>query len=76
MTQIDFTELQEEVMNHWDEMGIEYLTQDHDSGTNLPPEGLASTNIMDWASDVLNDPMKCIQELEFESISSYIASKK
>jgi len=72
---IDFTNLQNEVIDHWDEEGIEYFSTEN-NGFDSPDPTHYETTILPEFQEILDDPMECIEDLGFSSISQYIESKK
>ena len=72
---IDFTELQNEVMEFWDERGVNYIYREN-TGFNSPDPTNYELFIKDDFLSILNDVDACINELGFDSIASYIAGKK
>jgi len=75
MAQIDFTDLQNEVMDQWDEEGTTYFSTEN-NGFDSPDPLHYETTLSSAFLDILNDPMACLTELGFNSISQYIRSKK
>ena len=72
---IDLSDLHNEVMEHWNDNGVRWVTGSHHYSPSLPPEGMTEIEILPWAEEVLDDPLACVMELGFDSISQYIASK-
>jgi len=74
MTQIDFTGLQNEVIDHWENEGIKYFSTEN-NGFSEPDPTNYETRLLPRYREVLDDPLSCIYELGFNSISQYIGSK-
>jgi len=74
MIQIDFPDLQNDVIDYWDEEGIEYFSIDN-NGFDEPGSFHYETTILPKFQNILDDPLLCIYELGFSSISQYIGSK-
>ena len=74
MKQIDLTELENEVIEHWFNEGIEYFSTEN-NGFDSPDPTNYETTILPEFQDILDDPLLCIYELGFSSISQYIGSK-
>jgi len=72
---LDHTQLQDEVIEHWSNNCIDFTEEDRQDGDNIPPGGFTQTLIKDEYQSILDDPMLCIEELGFDSLSEYIASK-
>ena len=75
MIQPNFTDLQNEVMDHWENEGTKYFSIEN-NGFNEPGSFHYETILLPVFQALLDDPMACIEELGFSSISSYIESKK
>lgn len=73
---VDFSQLQEEVQEYWESNGIEFLDHDYQSGPNIPEGGFTETSIKPEYQTILDDPMLCIEELGFSSLSEYVDSKR
>lgn len=69
---LDFTDLQNEVIDHWENEGTAYFTHDTQSGSNIPAGGFTQTFIKPEYANILDDPMACIDALGYNSISEYI----
>lgn len=65
---IDFTNLQEEVMAHWEDQGIMYLDYDFFTDGHIEP-----AMIKPIYQVILDDPMQCIDVLGYNSLSEYIS---
>jgi len=74
MIQINFTNLQNEVINHWDEEGTTYFSTEN-NGFNSPDPTHYEMTILPVFQEILDDPITCIYELGFSNISQYIGSK-
>jgi len=74
MAQRDFTDLQNEVMDHWDEEGTTYFSTEN-NGFNSPDPTHYETILLPVFQEILDDPLSCIYELGFHSMSQYIGSK-
>jgi len=74
MTQIDFTDLQNDVIDHWENEGTTYFSTEN-NGFNSPDPTHYEMTVLPRYQDILDDPMACLTELGFNSISSYIESK-
>ena len=72
---LDFTNLKKEVTSHWERLGIRYWIYDNNC-FNEPDPTNYGTRLLPRYREVLGDPHRCIHELGFSSISSYIESKK
>jgi hypothetical protein len=73
MLDIDISDLQQEVIEHWNQQGVEYFFVD--IVTNEPHQ-ISESFIKDRYNEVLADPMQCIFELGYNSISEYIADRQ
>jgi len=71
---LDFTDLQNDVIDYWDEEGTTYFSIEN-NGFNEPGSFHYETTILPKFQNTLDDPMACIEELGFSSISQYIGSK-
>jgi len=74
MIQIDSTDLQNEVIDHWENEGTMYFSTEN-NGFNAPDPTNYETTILPKFQEILDDPMACLTELGFNSISQYIGSK-
>jgi len=74
MTEINFTDLQNEVIDQWENEGIKYFSTEN-NGFSEPDPTNYETTILPEFQDILDDPLLCIYELGFSSISQYIGSK-
>lgn len=72
MQKIDLSDLQNEVIQHWEDTGIRY--SEMETLSNDPP--LYESCIKPRYQDILDDWQACIEELGFEKISDYLASKQ
>lgn len=72
---IDFTELQNEVIEYWQDNAVDHVDYEHQSGSNIPEGGFTESYIKEEYQAILDDPMLCIEELGFDSLSEYVASK-
>lgn len=70
----DFSELQNEVIDHWENEAVEYFTTEN-VGFTAPDPTHYESFIKDEYQAILNDPLACVKELGFDSIASYLASK-
>ena len=59
---LDTKNLQEEVMQYWEDQGTRFTSPD--------------SEILPKFQKILDDPLSCIDVLGFNSISSYIASRR
>jgi len=71
---LDSTDLQNDVIDHWENEGIKYFSTEN-NGFNEPGSFHYETTILPIFQALLDDPMACIEELGFSSISQYIGSK-
>jgi len=71
MNKLDLTELQEEVMAHWEENGRRYLYWAGVGGQL----GEGESVLMDWAEKILDDPQSMIEELGYKKLSDYIRER-
>lgn len=62
---IDFTDLQNEVITFWRENPIEF-------GAYIDSLG----SVTEKGEDVLSDPLQCVDQLGFKSLSSYVAQRR
>lgn len=69
INKIDFTELQEEVMQYWENNSIEFIEYEIIAFQTI------HGSIKEQYQDILDNLITCVYELGFKSISSYIASK-
>jgi len=74
MIQIDFTDLQNDVIDHWENEGTMYFSTEN-NGFNAPDPTNYETTILPKFQEILDDPITCTYELGFKSISQYIRSK-
>lgn len=70
--QIDFTDLEEQVMEKWIDEAVDFedrqlLTDD--------PYPIYEPFIREKYAAILDDPMACIAELGYDSIASYLADQ-
>lgn len=68
---LDLTDLQEEVMAHWEDNGRRYLVWVGVEGQL----GGGESDMMDWAEKILDDPQAMIEELGFEKYSDYVRER-
>lgn len=73
MSEIDFSELQEEVMQHWENNGVRFQAQELLTDDPYP---IYEPRVMDKFEDILSDPMACINELGYDKISDYIRERQ
>lgn len=71
--QIDFSELQNEVMEHWESQGIEFQGRDMVTDDPYP---MYETFVKEEYDAILDNPMACLSELGFEKLSDYLAAKR
>lgn len=66
--EINFKQLEEEVLEQWESDCIDYTYWDSrgDSGRMEPM-------VYGWADEILSDPLLMVQELGFSRISDYMA---
>lgn len=76
MTDIDTTDLENEVIEHWEHIGYQHLTETHISFPLLPPGGMVEHTLTPQAEAILDDINAMIAELGHDSIASYIISKQ
>jgi len=74
MIQPNFTDLQNDVIDHWENEGTKYFSTEN-NGFYSPDPTNYETTILPKFQEILNDPMACLTELGFNSISQYIGSK-
>jgi len=74
MTEIDFTNLKNDVIDHWENEGTKYFSTEN-NGFDEPDSTHYEMTVLPRYQDILDDPITCIYELGFSSISSYIESK-
>ena len=74
MIQPNFTDLKNDVIDHWENEGTKYFSTEN-NGFYSPDPTNYETTILPKFQEILNDPMACITELGFKSISQYIGSK-
>lgn len=72
---IDLTELQDEVMEHWENEGIDFTITEN-VGYSEPDPTFYMTTLQPWAESVLDDVSEMIDALGFDSIANYILSKQ
>ena len=68
---VDLTDLEREVIDCWENKGIEYRELD----TVSTDPHLEQIGIKEKYEAILDDPLACVLELGYPSISQYIASK-
>ena len=73
MNNIDNDQLQEEVIQHWEDFGVIYSEDQDNSFDN---QSHVETFILPDCQEILSNPMSCILELGFTSISQYVRSKR
>ena len=71
--QIDFSELQDEVLEYFEDLCIE--TSDIECVSSDPQPFFEST-IRYAVADKLHNPVSCVMILGFDSLASYIAQKR
>lgn len=76
MNDIDYSQLQEEVQEHWQSQGTVYLDQVLEHGANMPEGGVMQITLQPWAEVILAEPLLCVNALGFSSIADYIAYKR
>lgn len=74
MSNIDFTELRDEVIEMWENEGLSVYQYDN-NGFNEPGATYWEATFVEPYDSILSSPLDCIRELGFESISEYIRSK-
>jgi hypothetical protein len=72
---IDFGDLREEVMSYWEDINRSWCRTEN-VGYESPDPVHHEIVPEQWAEDILSDPVSCIEELGFNSISDYISSKQ
>lgn len=70
--QIDFTDLEEQVMEKWIDDGVEFQDQQLLTSDPFP---IYEPCILSKYETILSDPMACIAELGYDSIASYLADQ-
>ena len=70
--QIDFTELQEEVIAQWEKDGVDYS---YIETITTDPCPMYQSYIKEEYQDILDDPNQCIAVLGFDKFSDYMQSK-
>lgn len=68
MAELDLTDLQEEVIEHWDNEGVQY--EQKTQAVEDRPE------LLPFANTVLSNLYEMLAVLGFDSISQYIAEKQ
>lgn len=71
---LDFSDLQNEVIEHWAETGVEF-SESQNVGFDAPDPVFHTDVIKPEFQEILDDPNRCIEELEYESLSEYIREK-
>lgn len=66
---IDLTELQDQVIEYWNSIGLNYS---YSEAVVTDPCPMYQTYIRDEYQDILNDPFSCINQLGFNSFSQYM----
>lgn len=69
---LDFTDLQDEVMEHWNNEGVAY--QDQDCVTT-DPHPIYQNCMKPEFEAILDDPMECINALGYDSLADYLADQ-
>lgn len=69
---IDTTELQNQVIEHWENEGVKYFEHETQTGASVPPGGFTESVIKTQYQEILDDPMACLEELGYESFSQYV----
>lgn len=64
-------ELQNEVIDHWENEGIVYFETDHQSGPSIPPGGFSETTIKPEFQDILDNPELCAIELGYSNYNQW-----
>ena len=64
-------ELQNEVIDHWENEGVLYFEHDHQSGPNIIPGGFSESFIKPEYQDVLDDPELSAQELGYKNYNEW-----
>jgi hypothetical protein len=72
---LDLTNLQNEVIDHWENTGVVYF-ETQNNGFKPPDPTHYETTILPEFEAILSDPMECLDVLGFESIASYIAERR
>jgi len=72
---LDLTDLQNEVIDKWENDGVRYTTTENVGYTSPDPEFI-STILTPNAELILSSVEEMIDVLGFDSISSYLASKQ
>lgn len=73
--QIDFTDLENELMDYWNDLGVHYCDRVN-VGFSPPDPDFYQTYILPKFQEILDDPMICIAILGFDSIANYLLSKE
>lgn len=76
MAIIDTTDLENEVIEHWERIGYRHLIDTHCTSPLLPPGGMHEYTLIPEAEAIIDDINAMVGELGFDSIASYIASKQ
>lgn len=74
-TEINTFDLVTEVIEHWNDNAVQWMSTEKLTGANLPPEGMYESEVQPWADEVLSDPLACVMELGYKSISEYVRAK-
>ena len=69
---LDFTDLQNQVIDHWENEGVTYFETEN-VGFNPPDPAHYESTILPECNAILDDPMECINELGYDSIADYLA---
>jgi len=72
---LDYEQLKDEVIEYWSNNCVDFTQEDREDGPNIPPGGHSETSIKEMYQAILDDPILCIEELGFSSLSDYIESK-
>jgi predicted alpha/beta hydrolase family esterase len=75
MPSIDFSQLREEVLQHWENTGVPAFDTENVGFTAPDPEKWITT-VKEEFQFILDNVYLCIAELGFTSISAYLASKQ
>lgn len=68
---MNHTDLQNQVIDHWENEGVMYFTHETQSGPNIPPGGFSETFIKPEYQEILDDPQQCAEELGYNSVEEW-----
>lgn len=73
--QIDFTDLQHEVIDHWENEGVTYFETENNGFKPPDPTHYEST-ILPKYLDILDSPEECVFQLGYDSLAEYLAENQ